>query len=57
MKDPYFERCVVCLCDYNEEGALGFIINKPLPISQGELLLQATEIEDLLETFDSLNKE
>ena len=47
---------MVCLCDYNEDGALGFIINKPLPISQGELLLQATEIEDLLETVDSLNE-
>ncbi|MBM76737.1 MAG: hypothetical protein CMK59_15120 [Proteobacteria bacterium] len=57
MKDPYFERSVVCLCDYNEEGALGFIINKPLPISQGELLLQATEIEQLIETFDNLNQD
>ena len=47
----------MCLCDYNEEGALGFIINKPLPISQGELLLQATEIEDLLDTVEALNKE
>jgi putative transcriptional regulator len=54
MKDPYFERTVVCICTYDEDGALGFIINKPLPITQGELLLQATEIDIIADAVDSI---
>lgn len=29
MQDPYFRQAVVFICEHNEEGALGFIINKP----------------------------
>jgi len=31
MADPRFVRSVVYLCDHNDEGALGLIVNKPLP--------------------------
>jgi len=28
LKDPYFLRSVVYLCDYNEKGCFGFVLNK-----------------------------
>ncbi len=36
MEDPYFENSVVLLCD--DEGTLGFILNKPLDIKLGEII-------------------
>ena len=27
--DPNFERTVVLLCEHNDEGSFGFILNKP----------------------------
>lgn len=30
MDDPLFQRTVVYVCEHNEEGAMGLIINKPL---------------------------
>ena len=32
MGDPFFEGSVVYLCEHNDEGALGVIINKPSPV-------------------------
>ena len=31
MRDPRFARSVVLLCQHNVQGAMGIIINKPLP--------------------------
>jgi putative transcriptional regulator len=36
MEDPYFESAVVLLCD--DEGSLGFILNKPLDLKLGDLI-------------------
>ncbi|STZ76260.1 YqgE/AlgH family protein [Bergeriella denitrificans] len=33
MDDPFFAECVIYVCEHNEDGALGIIINKPSPIS------------------------
>ncbi|AFJ45696.1 YqgE/AlgH family protein [Shimwellia blattae] len=30
LRDPLFRRTVVYICEYNEDGAMGLIINKPL---------------------------
>lgn len=38
MGDPYFSRSVILLCDHNEEGSLGFILNKPLEVILGDLM-------------------
>lgn len=31
MGDPRFDRAVVLICAYSEEGAMGLILNKPVP--------------------------
>jgi len=30
MTDPYFSKSVIFICEYNKNGAIGFIINKPI---------------------------
>ncbi|RJG40037.1 YqgE/AlgH family protein [Motilimonas pumila] len=40
LKGPYFERSVIYLCDHNEEGAMGIVINIPVDLQLGELLEQ-----------------
>lgn len=41
MQDPRFARSVVCLCAHSPEGAMGLIMNKPLPgLSFDDLLKQ-----------------
>jgi putative transcriptional regulator len=32
MDDPYFGRTVVLICEHNEEGTYGFILNKPTEV-------------------------
>lgn len=38
MQDPYFKRTVVLLCDHNDEGTFGFILNKFVELSLKEIL-------------------
>ena len=38
MHDPIFGGSVVYLCEHNERGALGVVINKPMDITIGHLL-------------------
>ena len=38
LKDPNFERTLVLLCQHDEEGALGLVINREGPISLDEVL-------------------
>ena len=40
MKDPYFEDTLILLCQYDETGALGIVINKISNISVAEILQQ-----------------
>ena len=40
MLDPNFARTVVLLCDYDEEGALGIIVNRTLDVRLDEVLEQ-----------------
>lgn len=44
MLDPVFGGTVVYLCEHNENGALGVIINKPTDMTLG-LLLERLELE------------
>jgi len=38
MDDPYFDRAVVYICEHNNNGAMGLIINMPTDLSVLELL-------------------
>ncbi len=46
LKETYFERSVIYLCEHNKKGAMGIIINRPSPILLDELLLQINAKED-----------
>jgi putative transcriptional regulator len=38
LGDPNFDRTVVLLAIHGDDGALGFVVNRPAPLSLGELL-------------------
>ena len=38
LTDPYFKHSVVYLCEHDEKGAMGFIINFPVKLTLQELL-------------------
>lgn len=41
MADPRFQRSVVLVCAHSDEGAMGLVLNKPLPdVDFGDLLEQ-----------------
>jgi putative transcriptional regulator len=40
MQDPNFASTVTLICEHNEEGALGIIINRPLDLNLGGLFEQ-----------------
>ncbi len=38
LQDPNFNRTVVLMCEYNEEGAFGLIVNRAMDLSVSEVL-------------------
>ena len=44
LTDPYFKNSVVYLCEHDEQGAMGFIINYPVKLTVQELLKSAESI-------------
>ncbi|GGA72053.1 UPF0301 protein [Neiella marina] len=45
LEDPYFQRSVSYICEHNDEGAMGLIINHPIKnLSLSELL---SKVQDL----------
>ncbi|NAW99054.1 MULTISPECIES: YqgE/AlgH family protein [unclassified Vibrio] len=40
MRDPYFKHSVIYICEHNEEGAMGLMINVPIDITVGGMLNQ-----------------
>ncbi|MBQ4839101.1 MULTISPECIES: YqgE/AlgH family protein [Pseudoalteromonas] len=40
LQDPMFKRSVTYICEHNEEGAMGLIVNHPIDVTVGELLDQ-----------------
>ncbi|MFT3672800.1 YqgE/AlgH family protein [Aestuariivirga sp.] len=49
ISDPNFERSVVFLCAHTEQGAMGFVVNKPAPLTVFSDLLEKTELADNLD--------
>ncbi|HZO12026.1 MAG TPA: YqgE/AlgH family protein [Polyangiaceae bacterium] len=41
LGDPNFDRTVVLMALHNDDGALGFVVNRVAPLTLGELLEQA----------------
>ncbi|MDW6001922.1 YqgE/AlgH family protein [Vibrio mangrovi] len=46
MKDPYFKNSVIYICEHNEEGAMGLMINAPIDITV-EGMLKQVDIQPL----------
>ncbi|MDT0175786.1 YqgE/AlgH family protein [Pantoea sp. RRHST58] len=44
LQDPFFKRSVVYICEHNEEGAMGLIINKPMENLTVEGILKKLKI-------------
>lgn len=45
LEDPYFQRSVTYVCEHNDEGAMGLVINHPIKnLSLSELL---SKVQDL----------
>ncbi len=38
LQDTHFARSVVFLCEYGQEGSLGFVLNQPTTVNIGDLL-------------------
>ncbi|MEJ2004468.1 MAG: YqgE/AlgH family protein [Cyclobacteriaceae bacterium] len=38
LPDPNFERTVVLLCEHNDEGSFGFVLNKPSQVTVDEIV-------------------
>ena len=38
LQDKYFKRSLVLLTEYSEEGAVGFVLNKPLDVKVNEVM-------------------
>jgi len=47
LTDPYFKQSVVYLCEHDEHGAMGFIVNYPVKLT----------VQELLENAESINHE
>jgi putative transcriptional regulator len=43
LGDPYFNKTVTYICEHNDEGAMGLIINLPVKITLNDLLAQLDE--------------
>ncbi len=54
LPDPNFAQTVTCICEHNETGALGFIVNKLHPLLTGRELFEDLKIE-CSENVDKLN--
>jgi len=46
LGDPYFNKTVTYICEHNQEGAMGLIINLPVNITLSDLLKQIEPDED-----------
>ncbi|MDC9581307.1 YqgE/AlgH family protein [Xenorhabdus sp. PR6a] len=44
LSDPYFNRSVVYICEHDQNGAMGLVINKPIARVSIQSILQKLEI-------------
>jgi putative transcriptional regulator len=46
MRDPNFEQTVILVCQHDDQGAIGLVINRGGPVSVGEVLAGLEMAED-----------
>ncbi|GHN02818.1 UPF0301 protein [Cytophagales bacterium WSM2-2] len=46
LPDPNFERTIILLCEHNDEGTIGFILNRPSHSKLGELISELEVFEN-----------
>ncbi len=47
LPDPNFERTVVLLCDHNDGGSFGFVLNKPSILKIDQVMESIKNIDDI----------
>lgn len=53
MTDPFFAKSLTYVCEHNEEGAMGIVVNRPISLTLSELFaqinmpLEQAELEDM----------
>ncbi len=45
LPDPNFERTIILLCEHNDEGSFGFVMNKPSLAKLGDVMQDLAEID------------
>ena len=45
LADPNFERTIILLCEHNEEGSFGFVMNKPSEAKLGDIMDDLAQLE------------
>ncbi len=48
LPDPNFERTVVLLCEHNEEGSFGFVLNKPSILKLSEVMERIHNMDEII---------
>ncbi len=48
LDDPNFSRTVTYICEHNERGAMGIVVNRPIGLELGDILVQM-DIADVAE--------
>ncbi len=57
MTDPFFAKSLTYVCEHNEQGAMGIVVNRPISLTLSELFaqinmpLKPVELEDVLVHF------
>jgi putative transcriptional regulator len=50
LPDPNFERTVILICEHNEEGSIGFVLNKPSILKLEDVMDEVQGFETTLYT-------
>jgi len=57
LPDPNFERSVILLCEHNDEGSLGFVLNQPTEVKLTEVLEEANIKDSIVHIGGPVQKE
>lgn len=48
LADPNFERTIIFLCEHNDDGTIGFVLNKPSLSKLSELISDAKSFDEIV---------